>query len=135
MRHLGMGSFARGAGFLALGLAVFAIGTATAAKKARAQIKDGDYWLYQPQQSTPVGRAYSNADHTAEYWAYVDGEYRFADTTNIPVNPWHLNAALASTTDYTSYASFKTAVLARAEFQGKTIVFQNHSVSEETVQN
>lgn len=69
---------------------------------ANAQIDNGGYWLYQPHQSAPVGRAWSSADRTAEYWAYVVGEYRFPGPANVDSNRWQLHATYVSSQTYSS---------------------------------
>lgn len=102
---------------------------------ALAQVEVGGYWLFQPHQSAPVGRAWSNADRTNEYWAYIVGEYRFADEQSTGSAHWKLEASYASPQSYGSLAEFKSAVLALPEMSGKTILFQAHLVSEETVEN
>ncbi len=43
--------------------------------------------------------------------------------------------AYVGSASYSSYADFKTAVLGLSQMSGKTIVFQCHAVSEETVEN
>ncbi len=102
---------------------------------ANAQIDNGGYWLYQPHQSAPVGRAWSSSNRTTEYWAYVVGEYCFPDQQNVEPNQWRLQASYASPQSYASFAEFKSAVLALPEMAGKTILFQTHVVSEETIEN
>lgn len=135
MLNLGKRTLVRTAGLLAIGVLAYAASVVTTTEQVRAQIDVGDYWLFQPQQTGPVGRAYCNAGHTAEYWAYTTGEYRFPNSSNGPGNRGHIDFERVSGGSYATYAAFKTAVRALPEMAGKTILFQNHSVAEETITN
>ena len=95
-----------------------------------AQVQSGDYWLYQPHQPAPVGRAWCNSDRTVEYWAYVNGEYEFGGASSGLSGRWRLEVEQVGSASYASFADFKDAVLDQPEIQGKTILFQNHQVSE-----
>ena len=121
-------NMARTAGFLAIG----ALACTASLFSTRA---DGDFWLYQPQQSGPVGRAWCNPARTVEYWAYVVGEYQFSSAENGPGQRWNLGAEATPSGGYASYDSFKTAVRALPQFAGKSIRFQNHSMIEEVDNN
>jgi hypothetical protein len=131
----GVRGFVRFAGIVAVSALACAAATAVAPPEARAQMAQGEYWLYQPQQGAPVGRAWANSDRSVEYWAYVVGEYEFADVTNVPANPWHLDLQRIGTGAYANFAAFKAAILAMPMMSGKTILFQSHVVTEETVEN
>ena len=130
---MGRGSIAFVAGVVAVGGLASSAAVLATPGVAHAQLFDSDFWLYQPQQTAPVGRAWSNPDRTVEYWAYVVGEYEFGGAANGPGNRWHLDAQRVPGSGYGSYAGFKAAVLALPEMQGKTILFQKHTATEETV--
>lgn len=119
---------------LAGGLAVVA-GVFPNAPATSAQINPGMHWLIQPGAQGHVGIAFCNADRTVEYWAYVDGVYKFAGPQNGPGNRWHLDAEYISNSSFANFAEFKAAVLGMSDFQGKGVVFQSHSVVEEFVAN
>jgi len=104
-------------------------------RRASAQIHGGDFSLYQTTQLNTVGRAWCSGDHSVEYWAYVEGEYAFADSGNDSVNRWRLDAEYDSAADYADFEAFKTAILALPEMSGKTVRFQSHVVAEEVVEN
>lgn len=125
---------ARSLSFAALA-AAFTFGALPEFESADAQVRYGVYWLTQPHQTTRVGRVWCNPDRTAEYWAYVQGEYRWADVGNGPSQRWVLEAEFAGESSYPSFAAFRDATRALPEFQGKTLVFQDHSVVETVVQN
>jgi hypothetical protein len=122
----------RAAGIAACALAACVASIATAPTRAGAQIDEGEFALFQPQQQAPVGRAWCNADRTVEYWAYVVGEYAFPLQGN---GGWRLDATRVSGTSYSSFAQFRAAVLALPQMAGKKILFQDHSVTEQTVVN
>jgi len=117
------------------GASVAAVGVYRAPVDAEAQVRYGVYWLTQPHQPARVGRVWCNAVRTVEYWAYVDGEYRWADIGNQAANPWQLCAVRGEDASYASFAEFQAATCALPEFQGKALIFQNHSVLETVVQN
>lgn len=107
----------------------------TNADRAAAQVQDGEYGLYQPGNSDPVGWARVSGDRTVEWWAYVDSAYSWADDTNTAASPWHLEARYIGPGNFATYPIWKADVLQRAAAQGHTIVFQDHSVAEESVEN
>jgi hypothetical protein len=99
---------------------------------ARAQCQGGEYAL---QQSGAVGWLYVNGDRTVEWWAYIDGAYAWGDSSSIGPAKWHLDAEYMGPGAWGSYSLWKANVLGRAAAQGHTIVFQQHAVAEETVNN
>ncbi|MCE9634818.1 MAG: hypothetical protein K8T90_03850 [Planctomycetes bacterium] len=105
------------------------------AEKASAQIGPGRYWLIQPGVQGHGGFACCNADRTVEYWAYVDGTYTFASPSNGSNNRWRLDAEYIASGTYSSFQAFEDAVCAMGEFQGKTLLFQDHSVTENVIEN
>jgi hypothetical protein len=105
------------------------------ADRAVAQTLPGEYSLYQPGSSDPVGWVRVNGDRSVEWWAYVGESYAWADSTNTPASPWHLEARYVGSGAWPTYAIWKADVLQRAVAQGRTIVFQDHSVAEESVEN
>jgi hypothetical protein len=125
----------RALALIAVGVVASTAFTVATAPKARAQLHGGEFSLYQPSQISTVGRAWCSSDHTIEYWAYVDGEFTFADTSNDSLNRWRLDAEHVSLEEYEDYNAFKSAVLALPEMSGKTVRFQSHAVSEEVVVN
>jgi hypothetical protein len=127
---------ARWATYVVVGLLLTVGAMLRTTKQVHAQIDSGEFLLYQSHQSAPVGRAWSNSDRTVEYWAYIVGEYKLADTSNYDWNHhWDLEAVRVSGASYSNYSAFKTAILALSEMAGKQVRFQNHGVTEETVQN
>lgn len=135
-----MRTFGRWMSWVAAGAAAVAggfvlTGAVPGADPAAAQIRDGTYWLHQPHQQGPVGRAWCSGDGTTEYWAYVHGEYVWPGAGNGPSSPWRLDAARVAGSPFGSYEAWKDTVLDLPEFEGKTIVFQAHTVAEETVGN
>jgi hypothetical protein len=120
---------------LAAAVAASVLAGLPATPPAEAQIRCGGFWLVQPHQTARVGRAWANADRTVEYWAYVDGEYRWADASNGPANRWRLDAEFEGSTSFGSFEAFRDATLALPEFDGKVLVFQQHVVTETVVQN
>ena len=128
-------NLARTAGLLAIGALACTASLLTGRAEVSAQVGTGDFWLFQPQQPGPVGRAWCNPARTVEYWAYVVGEYQFSSAENGPGQRWNLGVEATPSPGYANYASFKTAVRALPQFAGKSIRFQNHSMIEEVVNN
>lgn len=100
-----------------------------------AQADPGEYWLIQPGASMHVGRVWCNGDRSVEYWAYVEGEYVWADSSNGVNNRWRLDAEYIGATSYASFQAFKDAVCALPIYEGQTITFQSHGVTEDVVEN
>lgn len=119
-----------------VGVALVAIaGLATSLSNdstVQAQMKPGEFTLH---QSGLVGWVYVNSDRTVEWWAYIDGEYEWADSSSVGSNLWQLDAEYVGSTPWITYAAWKANVLQRAAADGKTIVFQQHAVTEESVEN
>lgn len=134
-------SFRRGLALsaLALGLAApfipVAAPGATLAPADAQVATDGNYRFNQPHQSDPVAWCHRSANGAAEYWAYVQGEYEWANGDHTPQSPWELSGCRVSTTSYSSFTDWKNWVLGLAATQGKTIRFQDMSVTEETIDN
>jgi hypothetical protein len=122
-------------GVLSLSFAACVASLVSSPSAASAQIGPGEYLLFQPHQPGVVGRAWANPDQTVEFWAYVHTEYRFAGPGNVAGNRWHLGAERVGNVQYPNLAAFKAAVLAMPEFQGKAMLFEDHSVVHSTVQN
>jgi hypothetical protein len=120
---------------VAVVLAAVAADLLSRTRTADAQLGDGEYCLYQPGNADPVGWVRVGGDHTQEWWAYIDGEYGWAGSANTSASPWHLTAVYTGSGGSGTYVSWKNDVLQRAPSQGRTIVFQNHSVAEEAVEN
>lgn len=99
---------------------------------ARAQIGPGEFAL---RQGGTVGWVCVSADRTTEWWAYFGDVYRWADATSTSSSPWGVEAQYIGVGAWGSFASWKADVLQRAAAQGRTIVFQQHSVAEEAVEN
>jgi hypothetical protein len=99
---------------------------------ARAQIGPGEFTQ---RQGGTVGWVCVSPDRTTEWWAYFDDVYRWADATCTSTNPWEAQAQFLGVGAYGSFAAWKADVLQRAAAQGRTIVFQQHSVAEESVEN
>ena len=116
-------------------IALAAIDAVVRADRAVAQLNAGEYGLYQPGASDPVGWVRVNGDRSVEWWAYVDDAYSWADSTNTVASPWHLEARYVGPGNFATYPMWKSDVLQRPAAQGETIVFQNHSVEEEAVEN
>jgi hypothetical protein len=118
------------------GVAVVAVvGLATALSNdstVQAQLKPGEFALH---QSGLVGWVYVNSDRTVEWWAYIDGLYEWADSSSVGSNQWQLDAEYIGSTPWITYSAWKANVLERAAADGKTIVFQQHAVTEESVEN
>lgn len=119
----------------ALLVSAVAIELISHAKRVDAQVKPGEFALFQPGISNPVGWARINSDRTVEWWAYIEGSYTWADNTNTPSSRWHLEAEYDGPGSYASYAAWRADVLQRAAAQGHTVTFQNHTVTEDTVAN
>jgi hypothetical protein len=122
---------------LRFGFAALLGGLALAASWAQgpavtAQCKPGEYVL---SQIGTVGWVYVSPDRSSEWWAYLDGSYRWADRTAVAEHRWNLAAEYVGAQAYPSFAAWKSAVLTRPEARGRTLVFQQHAVAEETVQN
>jgi hypothetical protein len=117
---------------VALG-AVASVGAAIGdSSRASAQVMDGEFAL---RQSTVVGWACVSGDRSYEWWAYIDGVYDWADSTSTPASPWDLKAEYMGPGGWSSFDAWKSAVLQRPEAAGKRVVFQRHTVTEETTQN
>lgn len=118
------------------GLSLAVVSTAqsvVSAPSSQAQAKPGEFNL---RQAGLVGWLYVSPDGANEWWAYIDdGSYQWADPSHTLSNPWDLKADYIGPGNYSSYAAWKAAVLARPAAQGKPIKFQKHAVVEETVQN
>jgi hypothetical protein len=99
---------------------------------ARAQIGPGEFALH---QGGTVGWVCVSADRTTEWWAYFEDVYRWADATCTAASPWDAQAQYLGAGAYGSFAAWKADVLQRAAAQGRTIVFQQHAVAEESVEN
>ena len=103
--------------------------------RAEAQIKIGEFALFQSGGGTPVGWAVTNADRTVEWWAYIDGTYEWADSSRTPMNPWALEAAYMGSSGWGSFDAWKADVLGRSAASGMRIIFQVHAVEETVVDN
>ena len=121
--------------FVALIVTLVVFDAVVHADRAAAQMRPGEYALYQPGSSDPVGWVRVSGDHSAEWWAYVEGAYVWADSTNIPISPWHLESRYMGVGSWATYATWKSDVLQRSAAGGHTITFQNHAVTEESVNN
>ncbi len=97
---------------------------------AQAQCRPGNYAL---QQSGTVGWVYVNSDHTAEWWAYIEGAYQWADSSSVGTSKWTCDAEYTGDDSWPSYAAWKADVLERSEALGHVITFQQHAVVEESV--
>jgi hypothetical protein len=99
---------------------------------ARAQVGPGEFALH---QGPTVGWVCVSSDRTTEWWAYVDGVYRWADETCTSSSPWVAQAEYIGVGTWGSFEAWKADVLTRQAAQGKTIVFQRHAVEQESVAN
>ena len=100
-----------------------------------AQTGTGEYWLIQPGANMRVGRVWCNGDRSIEYWAYVDGVYTWADASHGVDNHWRLDAEYIGSASYSSFQQFKDAVCALPIYEGQTITFQAHGITEDVVEN
>lgn len=122
-------------------ISVFVIGAAIAiaqftdTERAIGQVNDGEHRIHQPGQPYAVAWVCSRADRTREWWAFIDETYTWGDTDATEQNPWNVSAVRIGNGTYANYTAWRTAVLARAETQGCTVVFQDHSITEDTVEN
>ena len=90
---------------------------------------------YRIRQSSVVGWVYVAGDRSFEWWAYLDGPYAWADSGSSSECPWHLSAEYVGGCGWATFEAWKSEVLQRSEALGKTVVFQRHAVTEESVQN
>lgn len=102
--------------------------TVSSTPSARAQIGAGQFWVFQPAFGVPVGRAFCNAEHTVEYWAYDTSRYEFSSPDNGPQNRWTIEVQSAAGDLPATFAEFQAQVLALPEFAGKPMLFENHSI-------
>jgi hypothetical protein len=102
------------------------------AERADAQLMPGEYCLY---QDGLVGWVCVTADRSEEWWAYLEGSYVWGNPTHTALDPWELSAAFRGAPTFGGYAAWKASVLQRPESAGRTVVFQRHLVTEESVQN
>ena len=101
---------------------------------AAAQCEGGDFILQ--QHGGTVGWVYANGDRSVEWWAYISDVYEWADSGSTSTNPWRLDAEYTGAgTGSSTYAEWKIDVLGRSAAQGHTILFQRHTVTEESVVN
>jgi hypothetical protein len=95
-------------------------------------VRNGEFAL---RQTALVGWACAASDGSYEWWAYIDGTYTWATSASTSTNPWDLKAEYLGSGTYSSFDAWKSAVLLRPETSGKRVIFQRHSVTEESTQN
>lgn len=134
MRRLSVPGFTRSL-LVAAFVSVAAVGSVFDGDRVAAQILPGEYHLHQPGTADPVGWAWRSGDGATEWWAYVDGSYSWAGSANGPSSRWRLDAEYVGAGNWANYAAWKNHVLLQSAAQGRTIVFQDHSICEETLSN
>lgn len=104
-------------------------------RPAQAQIKGGVFELERLDSSSKVAWCYRSADGTTEWWAYIHGQYRWADETATENDKWGIKGVYTGSASYSTYAEWRDYVLGLDETQGQSVIFQQMTVYEETILN